>query len=144
MNLEISIVDRKPKRFNDDPYVTVRGYIKIGDFEEGFYSPLAWWSAQDYEYQWQQGLRRLNNYDTSCLITSIYDPQMTKYLMWWLLYKVDNKVYIQNQMLFDEIYEKQIDGKVFTLETCYDFIPPRYVEENLGDQKVSEWVIDYP
>jgi hypothetical protein len=64
--------------------------------------------------------------------------------MWWLLYKIDNKVYVQNQMLFDEIYENQIDKKKFNIETCYDFIPPRYIEEDPDGYAVSEWVIDYP
>lgn len=142
MDLDIFIIDRIPKLFNDDLYCTIKGRIKIADFEEDFHSPLAWWSAQDYEYQWREGLKRLKSYDTSCLITSVYDPKKTRFLMWWLLYKRDDKIYIHNQMLLSKIYKKQIDEKNFNIDTCYNFIPPYSREED--GLKVSEWVVDYP
>jgi CdiI N-terminal domain len=139
MDLKIKIIDRIPKKFNDNKFLSIKGKIEIGDFWEYFYAPLVWWSAEDYERQWEEGLARLKSYDTSCLIISIYNPKITQFVNWWLLYKIDGKVYIRNQMLMNEVYEKLVGNNNFTKETCYNFIFPRNAK-----RKVSEWVIDYP
>jgi hypothetical protein len=99
---------------------------------------MNYWSIQDYERQWQEGLDRLKKHDTSCLVVFVYDPKIRPFIEWWVLYKKEDKVYIRNQILVDEIYENQIGNKSFTVESCYDFIHPRKEK-----RKVSEWIIDY-
>jgi len=137
--LRISIIDRKPKR--REGIKSVQGLLEIDDFRELLYMPLDLWSAQDYERQWQEGWERLRTHDKSCFVVTIHDPKISPFVEWWLLYKENNKVYVQNQMIFGEIYKNQIGDKDFNINSCYDFIPPRHIE---GDYPVSEWVIDYP
>lgn len=136
MNLSISIVDKKPKKYG------VRGEIIIDDFIEHFDAPLDWWSVDDYKQQWKEGLKRLLDHDTSCLVVTINDPNCRKFIEWWPLYKIDNKIHIQNHIIIEDIYEERIGGKPFTRETCYDFIP-RYRSHTDEGNKISEWVIDW-
>jgi hypothetical protein len=60
---------------------------------------------------------------------------------WWILYKEGNKLYIQNEMLFGEVYQKLVGDKIFNAQTCYNFIEPRKTYSEEGD-KISEWSID--
>lgn len=142
MNLRIWIREGKPKK--EYNVLSVEGIIQIGQFWEYIYVPLDLWSMHDYEYQWKVGLERLKTHDQSCLVATIHDPLIRRFIDWWLLYKIDNKVYVRNHMLVAEIYEDQIGNKPFTLDTCYDFIPARrIVEEDSDDPKPSECVVAY-
>ncbi len=141
MDLNIKIIDAKPQKKNN--VLVVTGLIKIGDHKESFYMPLDWWSIEDYKRQWQEGIRRLKNNEQSCLVTSIHNPTIRPFIDWWLLYKIDNVVYVQNHMLISDIYKKQIGDKNFTTQTCYDFIPSRLKQE-ADDYRVSEWCVNYP
>jgi CdiI N-terminal domain len=100
----ISITAKKPrKRWG---VLSVEGEIKINDFKEGFDMPLDWWSIQDYERQWKHGLKRLFDHDTSCLIVAVNDPKCRKFIEWWPLYKIGNKIHIQNHIIIDDLYEE--------------------------------------
>lgn len=136
MSLMIEIINRKPKKYG------VTGQIIIDDFMEYFDSPLDWWSVDDYEKQWKEGLARLSNHNTSCLIVAINDPDCRKFIEWWPLYKIGNKVHIQNHLVIDDLYEEKIGNKPFTLQTCYDFIP-EYRSYTSEGTKISEWVVDW-
>lgn len=136
MNLSIAIINKKPKK----SYVT--GQIIIEDFLEYFDSTIDYWSVQDYELQWKEGLQRLLYYDSSCLIVAINDPHCRKFIEWWPLYKIGNKIHIQNHIIIDDLYEERIGNKSFTLQTCYDFIP-EYRSHTTDGNKISEWVIDW-
>lgn len=144
MELNIEIIDRKPKKRRG--VVSVEGQLEIGDdFYEILYMPLDLWTIDDYERQWQEGLARLNNHDKSCLVVTIHNPKLRYFVEWWLLYKIDNKIHIQNQMLMGEIYANQIGNTEFTVENCYDFVPPKdMLFDDEEEYPVSEWIIDYP
>ena len=142
MSISISVIDKKPKKKWGS--VGVEGILRINDFEEYLYLSVDWWQVDDYLLQWKEGFERLLSYDTSCLIVDINDPCLNrKFVDWWLLYKVGDKVHIQNQLVIGEIYEKQIGDKPFNLQTCYDFIPDRGEPYDEDGNKISEWVIDW-
>jgi hypothetical protein len=135
--LKIVVVNRKPKKRLG--VLSVEGEIEIGDFRELIYMPLDYWSVEDYERQWREGIERLKTHDTSCLVATIHDPKIRRYINWWLLYKIENKVYVRNYLLVEDMYEERIGNNTFTIENCYDFINPRFVSA-----RASEWVVDYP
>jgi len=72
-NLSIEFIEKRPKIIKKIPCLA--GEITIGDFFEGFDSPLAWWSREDYEQQWKTGIERLKNHEKSCLVTKCYSNQ---------------------------------------------------------------------
>ena len=117
------------------------GKITIDDFWETFEMALNYWSVEDYERQWREGLERIKNYDTSCLVASIHDPAKRHYLLWWPLYKEGGKVLIQNYLFVDELYIKNIGDRSFTVENCYEFIPPKKMLTEEGN-KISTWIVD--
>ena len=141
MNIEMRVMDEKPKKRNG--VFVIDGELQINDFMEHLYIPLDWWSLSDYLKQWQEGFNYLEHHDRSCLVVSIHNPHIRPYINWWLLYKVGDKVHIQNQLVIGEIYEKQVGDKPFNLETCYDFIPERGEPYDEDGNKISEWVIDW-
>lgn len=136
MHLKVSIVENKPKKYG------VKGQIEIADFIEYFDSPLDWWSVKDYELQWKEGLERLLDYDTSCLVVAINNPHCRKFIEWWPMYKIGNKIHIQNHIIIDSIYEQRIGNKSFAIQTCYSFIP-QYRSHTEDGNKISEWVVDW-
>lgn len=140
MNIQISIIDEKPrKRYG---VLSVEGEIQIDYFKEGLYLPLDWWCINDYLMQWRDAFERLKTHDTSCLVVTIHNPSIRKFIEWWPMYKINDKIHIQNNIIIDDLYEEKIGNKPFTLQTCYDFIPEyrSYTEEG---NKISEWVIDW-
>ena len=136
MHLKIEILNKKPKKYG------VKGQITIGDDIEYFDAPLDWWTIKDYESQWENGLKRLLHNNVSCLVVAINDPHCRKFIEWWPIYKIDNKIHVQNHIIIEDIYAERIGDKPFTLETCYDFIP-QYRSHTEEGNKISEWVIDW-
>jgi len=132
-NFSIEIVNRTPKLIYDIP--SCIGQITIGSFSEKFVVPLSWWSIEDYESQWAEGIKRIEQGYSSCLVTAMTNPG-NPMINWWLLYKEDNKIVIRNQMLFGNEWKKKFTQKTFDLDTCYDYIPTK------AKGKVSEWIIN--
>lgn len=141
MNLFIKVGNKKPKIINN--VLAVMGKIHINDFKETIYIPLDLWALDDYKQQWKEGLERIKTHDQSCLVATIHDPNIRPYINWWLLYKVGDKIYIQNCLYLSDIYKNYIGDKIFTVENCYEFIPPRFSEDDCNEEgfSVSEWVI---
>ncbi len=111
-----------------------RGTIVIGEFKETFESPLLFWSVSDYQAHWKQALERIvSGALNSCLITSIYDPGISNFWIWWLLYREGQMVYIQNHLLFLERLKSVLDPL-----NPYIHIPERRVINEDG-QQISEW-----
>lgn len=112
---------------------TYKGEIVIGDHTESFWAPLWYWSVADYERQWKEGLIRVVEGQTkSCLITSMNDPTLAKFIFWWPLYRVGNQIYIQNHILF-------LDKRLrFSEKDLYERVPDREVLSDEGDP-ISEW-----
>jgi hypothetical protein len=136
MNFSIRITNSKPKKIWGQS--SLEGQIQFGDYSEGFDLPLVWWTREDYERQWKNALERFKTEDTTCFVTSIQDPRVKPFIDWWILYKVKSKVYIQNCIVLAEIYRESIGIKPFTVDTCYNYIPPL---ENCSEETFHGWVI---
>lgn len=83
------------------------GKIKIDDYSESIYIPVDFWSIEDYKKQWTEGLQRLKTHDKSCLVVTIHDPNIRPFIDMWVMYKIDDMVYVQNKRYMSEVY----DGK---------------------------------
>lgn len=141
MNIGINILDSHPKKRNN--VLVVKGEIYIGNFKEILYIPLDWWSLNDYKKQWEEGVARLITHDTSCLVAAIHNPHIRPYINWWLLYKADSKIYVRNQLLIEDIYLEHIGNQSFTIETCYNFIPPKGDKYDEDGDEISEWSVNW-
>jgi hypothetical protein len=137
MDISIRITSRKTVEY--DGQQTLKGFIKIGDkFKETIFVYLDPWTKEDYARQWREGLNRLKDHDTSCLVTCVSNPKSSAVVGWWTLYRVDNTVFIQNGYLSKANYKKIVGKSAFTPETCYSFVTPRIV-----DRQISEWSIPW-
>lgn len=119
----------------------MHGKIKIGTFEENINISIKHWTIEDYQRQWEEGLKRIKTKNNSCLIASIQNPAKTPYLNWWALYKRDSKIYVQNFIYYAEIYESKIGSNPFTIESCYNHIPYRRKSSD-PKYEISEWSVD--
>lgn len=138
MDISIKVLERSPE--DHFGLQSVLGQIQIGKFRERFMMPIEYWTIEDYEEQWKEGLDRIKVYDQSCLITAIQDPKWDPFLEWWALYKEGNTIFVQNYLFPAEVYQEIIGSKLFTRETCYQFIPARETVTEEGE-KVAEWKI---
>jgi hypothetical protein len=112
------------------------GVIRIGGFSEAFEASLVYWTEDDYLQQWQQALARLfAGYEHTCLISSIDDPKQARFLIWWPIYRVGDRVYIQNHLLFFD----QLAGG-FNEADIYRHVGPRETLDERGNE-VSEWSV---
>lgn len=141
MNIHINLIDNRPKKRNN--VLVVKGEITINEFKEFLDIALDWWSLNDYRKQWQEGIDHLLDHNVSCFVVSIHNPKIRRYIDWWLLYKIGNKVYVRNQLIISDIYQEQIGDKPFTVQNCYDFIPERGESHDEDGNKISEWVVDW-
>ena len=135
----IKIIDTSIRKRDGFPYCI--GEIQIGDFKETFEMPLGYWTMQDYEKQWKQGIERIKNHDKSCLITELQDPTKDPWANTWVLYKDGHTVHIQNNLLMGKRFSKLLKKEPYTIETCYNFIIPRETKSDDGMQ-ISEWDIN--
>lgn len=101
------------------------GQITIGTFKEKFVMPLDYWTLNDYKRQWQEGLERIRSHDNSCLVATVQDPNRFPLIDMWVIYKIKDKLFIQNHMLCNDVYKEVIGDNVFTPENCYNFILPQ-------------------
>lgn len=118
------------------------GKIKIGDYSESIYIPVNFWSIEDYKKQLTAGLERLKTHDKSCFVVTIHDPNIRPFIDMWVMYKIDDMVYVQNERYMAEVYDELIGGKLFNSHTCYDFIEPRQTMTEDG-YKISEWSVPW-
>lgn len=134
MSLHIKIIGKNLEDFDQRP--SYWGKIQIGDFSERFILPIVWWSPEEYEQQWQEGLDRIHYASTSCLITSVELSIHSPLINRWVLYKESDIVYVQNELLFGKFYKETFNDEPFNLETCYNHIEPRELKNGEGP---SEW-----
>ncbi len=132
------IVHEKPENEWKDPSVILGG-ITINGRLTKFYASLNIWSLVDYVQQWNEGIRRLEQHDQSCLVLDVVDDRLAA-VTWWLLYKVNGKIHAQYHIYCVSPYKEAIRNGSFTSETCYDFIPPRRIYEDDGE-KIPEQVV---
>lgn len=116
------------------------GTISIGDdFSETITMALNFWSVKDYERQWKEGLSRIKSHDSSCLVASIQSPILSNPLInWWTLYREDKKVFIYNELITKEDYLECVGTKLFSPDSCYNFIGPQHPEDNYEYESEEE------
>jgi hypothetical protein len=134
MPFSISFLDEPLIYEADDPtYVAAAGKLIIGDWEEIFVSSLHLWSKEDYKAQWLHAIRLLlKENEKAALIVEYLGPDAGR-LWWWLMYKIESSVFLQEQILFfDQLKEP------FSLEKAFSFIRDRRTTNEDG-QKISEW-----
>lgn len=140
MDIEIVIMSKRAVRFFG--VRCYRAFIRIGEMQETVYIPVNTWRISEYKKQWKEAIERLKTHDTSCLITGFTTKDGKPGIDWWPLYRVGDTVYVQNQVLWHEIYQERIGDKPFTRETCYNFVLPRRTV-NYEGREISEWSVPY-
>ena len=115
------------------------GEIEVDDLDEQFVVPITYWDKQKYESQWQEAIERIVNSRSdanSMLVVSIHDPKEANFIVVWPLYKINNKVYVQNSLIFMDNLKQP-----FNEQMIYSFVPERgTISEDTGEP-ISEWQI---
>ena len=121
----------------DDTPCTVCGRITIGEFTELFRSPLTFWTKDDYQAHWIISLKRvIEGHDRSCLITSITDPEVSRYLFWWPCYRVGTQDHFpESHTLVRPVVES------FNVADPYKSISDRAVSSEEDEYPLSEWSV---
>jgi CdiI N-terminal domain len=128
------ISDPLPKL--DPGVVASFGVIQIGSFQERFIASLMYWGADDYKRHWKQAIERvLHSSDVSCLITSMVDPATATFIFWWPMYRVNENVFIQHQILFFDQLQSPFDER-----TPFSFVSKRQTINEDGE-RISEWSV---
>ncbi|HEV2916114.1 MAG TPA: hypothetical protein VGW78_00040 [Candidatus Babeliales bacterium] len=140
MNIKIEITGKRPLIRNK--IKSYRGKIYIGDYWESIFAALGYWKKRDYERQWKEALERLKTHNSSCLIVSVLNPNVQKYIEMWMLYRVKNTIYIHNRFFILEYYDRLLKGKTLTLDNWHEFIPRKRLNKP-GENKWSEWSVPY-
>ena len=100
------------------------GKIILEDYTETLYIPVEYWSIHEYRKQWKEGLMKIKTEDASCIVTAVeINNNIITLINWWVLYKRNNMIIIENHTLFYENLQKFISGRNFTIFNCYNFIP---------------------
>ncbi|WP_159037326.1 hypothetical protein [Streptomyces specialis] len=111
------------------------GTIRIGDFSESFLASLSFWSVDDYVRSWREAFEVLSSDDnaTSCLVTSITDPEDSNFIFCWPLYRAGEVVHVHNSVIFlDELDE------AFDADAPWKSVRPRTTVSEDG-RRISEW-----
>lgn len=110
--------------------------IIIDEFSEMMNIPLTYWSIKDYKKSWLRSLEEgLASKKHATLAVSMYEPENTNFLFTWVLYFYDDKVFVQNKVLFLDEYPD------FTVDKINDFIE-LCITHNEDGMKISEWSTD--
>jgi hypothetical protein len=144
---DIRVISSEPEKING--LLAYWGQITIGHCKDKFIMPIANWTLEDYKQQWREGIERLKTYDNSCVVVTAQNMDTYPFIRMWLLYKVSEKVFIQEQLLNSEIAEEfnpPLDLSKFNSKTCYQFVSPRIVNEkgegiNEDGGKLCEWSV---
>ena len=128
INLNADIIDA----WGEPSYL---GNIRINNWSENFYSPSTFWSRKDYLMSWSKEIEKLlneKNYNAK-LITSVHQLETMNFLKAWILYPVNNRIYIQEQIFFMDDFKKP-----FKLKYFFDLELKRAIVNDEGE-KISEW-----
>lgn len=144
MDISIGFLSDDPKIIWEMP--ALEGEIIIGNFREFFVSSLLGpWNIDDYKRQWEEGFERIKKHNESCLVASVQqasvNPEILGLVHWWVMYKQDGRIYVQNMFFCERVYDMYIGKGSFTPDDCYQYIPTRRTHMTNG-MEVSEWYID--
>ncbi len=137
MSFTISFLNKPvPKSWLQPGATALLGEIEIDDYEETISLSTDYWSRSDYTKQWVEGLERIleRGESKSALVTEMYNPANPRFaIMWWVLYRDGDKVYIQNEHLIEDEKPRKVD-----LKNLYSYIGGRETTDEEGDE-ISEW-----
>jgi hypothetical protein len=121
--------------YDDQSTPAASGLLVFGEFQEGFLASLYQWRREDYERQWRQAIATLLHRKKSALITEYVSPQAASKLVWWPMYLVQDRVFLQNHLLFYNQLKEP-----FSIGNALSFVRDR---ETTGpeDEKISEWSV---
>lgn len=106
--------------------------IVIGDFAEGLQIPLSYWNIKQYQQSWIETIKQgLKKCDHSVLAVSMYNPETVNFIFSWVLYYKEERVIIQNKMIFTG------EIKDFSINKLNEYAG-EYDTYSDGE-KVSEW-----
>jgi len=112
------------------------GSIHINSFSETFRSPVSYWKRNEYLSQWYSGLNEIiSGKKKSAIVTSMYDPTSTNFIVIWPLYLVGKDVFIQNRILFIEDLKEP-----FNEASLSSYIDDRETINEDGEV-ISEWKV---
>ncbi len=128
MGFSINFIDYK----SPDKFLT-RGQISIGDFAEEFECAIHYWNKEKYINQWLEGCNKICEESKSALMTSIHEPKKANFMVWWVMHREKNIIYIQNHLLM-------MEGLLspFVEENIYEHIRDRETIDEDGNE-ISEW-----
>ncbi|MGW1717507.1 hypothetical protein [Streptomyces sp. NPDC002156] len=111
------------------------GRVTVGDFSESFPMDLSFWTVGDYYRSWERALRELETRknSTSCLISSITDPEVANFIFCWPIYREGEDVYVQNSIIFLDDLEDR-----FNPQEPWRYVEARSLIDEDGNQ-ISEW-----
>lgn len=90
----------------------------------------------DYRKSWEAALRRLlNGAPISCLATSVIDPAVAISMEAWPLYLSEDKIYIQNHLIFLDQLSHDFDPAA-----PWDSVRSRETVSENG-RELSEWQV---
>ncbi|WP_156124215.1 hypothetical protein [Achromobacter sp. RTa] len=132
MSFSISLKGEVLKEFDE---AVLRGEVEIDGYKESFFAPVGYWSKDDYLRSWKQSLAEgLQNGRHSALLTSMWDPSVSNFLFYWVVF-IEGGAYIQNSVLFlDEL------SVPFVPDNVNIYIPER-AEINADGMIISQWKV---
>lgn len=109
---------------------TIIGEVKIDEYIEEIEIDLSYWNKNDYKTQWRDAIDNLKKGEEKwALVTSMSDLKTANFITIWPMYRINETIYIQNQVLFlDDIKDD------FSIKKINKFL-----DERDSDEEVSEW-----
>ena len=122
--------------YDDRRTPAASGVLVLGDASEQFIASLYQWSKEDYQRQWRPAVDvLLHGKDKAALITEYLGPEGSRHLVWWPMYLVGEKVFLQNHLLFYD----QLPGP-FSVKNAFSFLHNRRTTTGEGEP-ISEWSV---
>lgn len=139
MAFSIEFSDRLDEQPYDDPQIkAANGILVLGDDFESFLSNLGEWTRERYRTQWMRELSLLmGGASKVALITTYSSPEISSHLELWALYRDEEMVRIQNQLLFYDDLEAN-----FSVENAREFLKNRETKTEDG-APISEWNVSF-
>lgn len=132
MAFSVIVKDKPEELVFDVPSKWCR--ITINDFTEDFAVPLDTWDIGEYQSQWAASLKAIvEGADKACLVTAMRNPKDADFIAMFVLYRVGQAVFVQNQIVLCGGNESKISNEQFD-----SLIEGRETQTEDG-AKISEW-----